>query len=542
MTKSLIFIAAFLSLVFLASFASAANLEMSWITSPSDILQKSNKTVVVNVTNVGIDDLSVSLNAFSDEIINETQNANIDEGKSAVFSFNIRTFSNTTIGSHDINISAIGTDVGNSSDVVTKSLSGSFNVIYPYFDGSSSEVEIDKITNSGDIEGEKFYPLEDFDISVKVRNKDSESHEVTVSAVLVYEAGEVEDTEIEKTVKVGKNSYDTVKLNMTIPADVDEGTCWLYVKAVNEDDDGDGEQTHLEFEVQKKEYKVVPTEVEILPQTAQCGDSFSFSARVANIGNHDEDKIKIDYSDDFGNSKSEVVDDMESGDISNLLSFSFNIPKNTTELPHKIILKASYDYDDDKDRYSKSESFIYYIKISGGCFKETRNVSATVESSKAFLGETSVVSIAVTNTGNTFTSYRVAAVADNSWATLSIEPETFDLSAEEIKYINMKITPKQNLSTGNYSLTLKITYAGKTDEKKISVSLQKASKPSKISGFFEKLQSGISKNVLFIIVDIVFVLAIIVLIIALAKSKAPIASAASSQPQLKQLKNTYKNF
>jgi len=493
-----------------------------------DIFQNESKIISCNMTNTG--DSNLTLASARLLVPSFGINESIYSGPLAVnssiptlYSKTIWTNYTTNIGPHGLSISASGTnDTANAT--VTQSLP-SFNVIYPYCEnitGTDDPIDFIEITNDKDIDGEEFKPLDEINIKVKVENNDDDDddHKVIVTAVLVgTDNEEVDDTEVKEKMKVEADDKKTITLSMKIPADIKEGTYYLYVKVENNDDSDNCEQLGMDdlevlsIKIEKSNREVIYVEPSE-EQNVSCGSDLLVEGDIYNIGNDDEDKIKVVYSDKFGNTQTEEYNDLDSGE--NIpLSWAFKIPRNATEGKYAYTIAIFYDYDEDDETYDEKESFSTQFRVYGGCQSLIANQTITTEASTAILGIESEVRVKIVNTGTISQIFSITASAD--WADInSITPSSVTLSAGEEKEIILKIEPKAGTEIGAHDLIVNVQHGGGTDSKTVSVNVQKSSVKS---GLIEQLQFQLKYNPAWVVIDAVLVIAIIVVVILLFSGK-----------------------
>jgi len=234
---------------------------------------------------------------------------------------------------------------------------------YCLTNSSNSPVSLKEITNDDKINGKKFKPLDEIEIKVKVDNADKDDEKDTVvSAVLVKNGTEIDDTEVDKSITLKEDDYDTVILNMIIPEDIDEGNYQIYVKAYDDNKESNCQQTALDITVTKSNHEVIFKSVDVSSAIFQ-GSVASIRGIVVNIGKNDEDKVKIVYSDSLGNSFFEERNNLDSGD-SFIFTFSAKVPANATTGEHTAKLKIYYDYDDNDGSYDdNSDEQILKINV-----------------------------------------------------------------------------------------------------------------------------------------------------------------------------------
>ena len=229
-------------------------------------------------------------------------------------------------------------------------------------DSSSSTISLVEITNANKIDGKKFKPLDSINIKVKVKNNDQDDKKVEIYAILVDNNSEVSDTETSKKITLNSDKTTTVILNMTLPSGIDEGQYSLYVKAYDYDNEDNCQQQSLNLQVKKSDHDVVFTDIDMMP-TVFAGTTLAVSGKVANIGNDDEEKVKLTLTDDSGNVITDERDTLDSGDDTD---FAFNpkIPENATAGMHTFTLTAEFNYNSDDESYEDDYSESYDFNVS----------------------------------------------------------------------------------------------------------------------------------------------------------------------------------
>ena len=350
--------------------ASTPSLSVSWDTPPVNLFQEQNQTVTFTVTNDGNLDLLL-VTGFMDlsefGLSNFNQNfGTLSMRASVTKTVSVTTSSETKVGPHTLSLVVNGN--GTSGSLTTSTTSQkSFEVLFPFCDVNAtkrSPVRLEEVKNDDKIRDKTFNPLDSMKVELKVSNSDQDdSHKAIAKIVVVHGSSEVSDTDEEVKEKINKDDTKTVRLNVTLPADMNDGTNYLYVKVENDDDDKNCFQQAIPFEVKRSSREIVPVSVDN-PLTLVCGESFTFNGKAANIGNSDEDKVLVSLR-AFGKDYEQTFDNLDSGDTSSTFSFDVNVPKNETGSNKRMTLKFWSDYDSDKKDYSEeSDTFDYLTTVT----------------------------------------------------------------------------------------------------------------------------------------------------------------------------------
>lgn len=493
----------------------APSLSLTWITSPSDLYQGQNATISYNITNNGDSALTSynwTLSIASLNITSTVTATNLAVNASTTGEYTILTNDSTNVGAKTVSITAAGTNgtVSNST-----SLSGSFNVIYPYCEvRNSGEIRIVDIVNEDDIDGEKFYPLETIDIKLKLENTDEDdSHKVIIEVVLVQDNEEVSDTDSDYKLKIDEDNKETVTVNMTLPADLDAGDYYLYVKVYNDDDEDNCEQEVMQIEIKKSSNEVVIDNLEI-PKNVSCGSITEIGGKVFNIGKNDEEKVKIVYNNGFGVSSEYEFNSLDSGEDKSL-GLALEVPKNATEGVYSIKFDIYYEYDEDDEIYETKDSITRSFKVLGDCQQLISSQTITTEASTALSGVESEVRVTITNTGTVSQTFTTTATAE--WAEIgSITPASVTLAAGEQKEIIIKLEAKPSTDIGAHDMLVTVQHGGTSESKTVSVNVQKSSAKA---GLIEQLKFQLKYNPTWVIIDTVLVIGIIATVVLLLSNK-----------------------
>ncbi|MFC1685975.1 putative S-layer protein [Nanoarchaeota archaeon] len=494
--------------VFSVTLAASPSYSIDWITGAANLYQTQNRSLEFNITNTGNVLLSsnavLDLSAFN-ESTSYNQNFTLNPGVSRTGTAKLVTTDNTDVGEKTITLSVLG--VYNNTLNITSPSSQFFEVIYPYCEDielgnlTSTPISIYQIKNQNDVENEDFAPLEIIELDVKISNTDDDDNiKVIAEAVLVYEDGEVDDADDKVKIKINDDSKETITLEIEVPADIEEGTHYLYLRVDNDETSGNCQQRYFKLDIEKSTREVVPKDVEY-DAAPICGGTMSFSGEIINIGSNDEEQVKV-VLEAFDQTFDEIYKDLDEGDDSGIFTFNINVPEDV-EGTNKIKLTLSYDYDEDDEKYDEKEFFSYSPVVS--CKLE--DVSFTTETSVATVDKESDVRVLVKNPSKTSKTYTFAATA--SWAEVkSVQPSSLTLTAGEEKYVTVKLQPNEDVS-GSHDLSFKATYDGKTEVLNVPVTVQEPSK----SNIFSKIGDQYKNNTTWAIINTVLVLAIVAVIL-----------------------------
>lgn len=171
---------------------------------------------------------------------------------------------------------------------------------------------------------------------------------------------------------INDGDRDEVNFEFRVPADFEEGTYKLAFKAYSEDQneielcaDTSEDLSHLTYQeidierVEDEDKFIQIYDLEISPESAVCGERITATMGVVNLGDEDQNRVKIVASSPSLNinKEFEIKEGLGIGETSQV-SFSFNIPKDADVLNHQIRFKTFYDY---KNAVYRTESYDEWI-------------------------------------------------------------------------------------------------------------------------------------------------------------------------------------
>ena len=392
--------------------------------------------------------------------------------------------------------------------------------------GDDDEWELlDEITV--EVEVENMNATEDLDdIIVELALYDSNGNDVADD--LEFLSGGENDEESEKF-DIDEDEEETIKFVFRVPADFDDGTYRLALKAYS-DDFGESLQCtdsvsnndlnqafYQEITIDResdREKSIVVDDIEMDYQ-ATCGQTLSGTFTVFNIGDDDEEKVKITMSNSaFGLSETfEILNDLDSGD-EETISFSFEIPEGIEDKTHLVSFLTYFDYDDgDYDEVSQ-DTFDKAISVIGCEEEQTEEsvlVTAEIDSDEVNAGEELVVTSTITNLGDETTTFAIDITGLGDWAELvSLSDEAITLASGESKEVTITLNVNSE-AEGTQTFVIETNSNGNLEVQQVEVSIAEG------AGFIG-LNLGNNKTLsLFIIVNLILILLIITVAVRLAR-------------------------
>lgn len=492
---------------------------------------------ITNTGNVALNNIELSSSgdlpvSFSSNNIALAPGAELDK-----IGVNVTDFANMKFGSNRITLTAKDINENVSSNSVTFTIESGFCKFGEKGDLTINDVNIE---SSGDDE-DVWKPLDEITIDVEVENEgDNDIDDVFVELGLFDSNGKDRaddldfDNEDEEKIEVGDlndGDEETVTFKFTVPADFDDkGSFKLAIKTYSKDT-GEDEQCSdrssdlsdtlfedIEIEREDDEGKLIGFDnIVVEPSEGVCGESVKVTADVFNLGDDEQDQVKINLV----NSKlnvdlsREIREDMEEGDKKEV-QFEFIIPQNTNDGTYTLELSAEYDYSRGTYRESSDESSDVQFKVFGckvvgdGGVTDGKIVAiaASLESD-AQSGKELVVKTVVTNLGNE-ADFAITASGYENWAELGgISERLVHLKASESKELNVKLNVNPD-AEGEKSFMIEVRSGDKLEKREIAVNIEPG-EGSGAGGF------GFGDNSLIWVIGIINVILIILIIIVAAR-------------------------
>ena len=359
------------------------------------------------------------------------------------------------------------------------------------------------ITNDGAGTSTKWKPLDAITVDVKVKNGNVATMDTVMVQLALLDSNGVDQTDEvtftnkdENIIELGdlsKNDDDTVTFEFKVPATLGEGDYNLVVKAFEDGNENAECIDHLSSEsiLTMRDVKIEREtnsddgrfiafdEVKIQPTQVTCGDSVILKADAYNVGDEDQDRVKVMLSNTaLGLSQFFEVKDLTSGD-NKKLTFTFNVPQNLADGTYNLVLDAAYDYKSGSGSYDVENletPTTVPLKIVGCQPVETHvaSISAAL-ASDVKAGSELTITTTITNLQSSAKDFVVSASGYDSWATLSsISDRLVTLNAGASKQITIKLNVNKDAS-GDKTFAISAQSGSTTDTRDISVNVPAAS-------------------------------------------------------------------
>ncbi len=287
---------------------------------------------------------------------------------------------NLNFGNNEVTITAESDEGASDSET--------FNVQKTFCDAgtvNASDIELSiDINNNGEGDDESWRTLDDIEITVEVQNEGSEEWEdVIIELGLIDEDGndvsedldfENDDEEKIDLGNVDEDSSEEGVFEFRVNSDIEKGNYKLAIKAYSDDlgeensciDSSDDLEENIyepiEIESVEDEGKFVVIDDIIMPEELMCGESITGSLTLLNVGDEDQDKVRINIeSDDLNIDTYYEIANLDEGDEKDI---DFNIPlPSNIEGSYDLEFTTEYDYDDGDYDESSEETWESELRV-----------------------------------------------------------------------------------------------------------------------------------------------------------------------------------
>ncbi len=397
--------------------------------------------------------------------------------------------------------------------------------------------------NNGEGDEDTWELLDQIEVEMDIRNNNNDDEVDAVAVLGLFDSngndvsdelvfiGDSREDEEQIDISIDDDSEETVNWEFKVPADFDAGNYRLAVKVYDEDQGQARDCADISNDLDENFFQpikieqtndegrfVVVDEIELDTQLT-CGQTVSGQFTVFNIGEDDEERVKITIANrDLGiNLVREITSDLDQGE-DETLDFSFTVPATARSGRYVLEFLTEYDYDDGVYDQEADESTDYAIEVLG-CSGNIGNPSGGLTNiaidadlaSEAKAGEELVVVATITNTGTENADFSISARGYSNWAELSdISPSTLSVDAGESKEVTLVMIVNKDAS-GLQSFDLQVSEDGRTQIQEIEVELASS---SSIGGIFSS-----DNSLIWIIGAVNLVLIILIIVVAVRMSR-----------------------
>ncbi len=532
------------AILFLASSVSALSFG-----APSNLLTIANNQATITLTNGNVtQNIALSINNILDgtnsvvfTLTPSSPITNLPAGQSVPINITTITTGNLKFGKHTTTLTATGS--ANASETATAQITfvKSFCARGPV--GGNLVINSVDIENSGD-EDDEWRPLDKVEIEVEVENTaEDDIDDIIVELGLFDSTGrnQANDLDFENTgeeeIDLGNlndGDEETVTFTFQVPPDFEAGSYKLAVKAFSDDTGESRECTDTSEDLDESFFENIDVEreddegkfiafdnIEITPDQVTCGDAVTVSADVFNVGDDEQDQVKVNLvNSELGvRLEKEIREDLDEGDKTEV-SFSFVVPEKLKDKLYILELDANYDYRNGNYRESSDEPTRYGLNVVGceGQMEEPTSgriasISASLDSD-AKAGEEMIVKSIITNLGEETSTFIISASGFESWAQISsISERILSLDAGETEEITLVFDVNEDASE-EQSFVLEARAGENVETREIAVNIESGEEAPSTPQF----NFG-DNNLLWIIGIINVVLIVLIIVVAVRISR-----------------------
>lgn len=488
----------------------------------------------IEVKNKGnIDWSDVDLTSAGDfDVDFSSNNFNLAAGETKIVTVTPTNLGDVGFGSKSITITATAND-GTTANLVM-SLAGSFCKAGEV--GGNLEITDVRIDNKGEGKDDEWKLLDIIEVEVTVDNNgDDDVNDVFVEFGLFDSAGKnyVGDLEFENADeeeydigRIRDGSDETITFSFKVPADFEDGSYRLVVKAYSDDlgedeectalsNDHDVEDKYTNIDIQREDDEgrfIAFDNIEFTPAEGTCGERILMTFDAYNVGDEDQDRVKITLkSSEFGIDEFyEITSDLDIGD-KETISFEFTVPQDATDKFYSLRLSAQYDYKNGNYKLVLDDDVTVSFRVIGCGVTPISGdriaiISAVLDSDEAVAGEELVVRATITNVKSESAIFSVDGFGYQSWASLDdVSPRSIEIASGESKDVMFTFTIDED-AEGEESFDIEVRdSAGNLETREIAVNIAGTSTPS--------TRFNLGDNAFLWIIGIVNVILIILIIV-----------------------------
>jgi len=515
------------------------------INSKPELSLIANADDTVTVRNEGNTVLDIVLNESSDFGVSLSRFtiSNLAAGNEEIVDLIIPETVGFDFGNNLIVIGGTGTFGSNSvSDTATFSVEQAFCRAGRV--GGNLEITDVKVDNDGEGKDDEWLLLDIIEIEVQVDNNGDDDIDDVFVEIALYDSdgnNQVNDLDFENSdeeefdvgrIKDGKD--ETVTFVFRIPADVEDGSYKLAVKAYSDDLGEDIECTDISGDLSDDIFEDISIDREddegkfiafenivLTPSTATCNEVVTLTADIFNIGDEDQEQVKINlFNTQLGLSDSiEIRNDLDQGDDDSV-NFDFVIPADTQDGTFQLRLSSEYDYKNGNYRESSDDDRVVLLSVLGcsgsvggtgiGTGSSGTNFAAITASlqSDAEAGEELVVRTTITNLGSNSATFIVDVQDFESWADLdSVSSRVLSMGAGESREITLRFNVDDD-ADGSESFIIEVSSGTDIEVREVSVNVGSGS-GSGITG----ATIGFGDNAYLWIIGIINVILVVLIIV-----------------------------
>ncbi len=398
------------------------------------------------------------------------------------------------------------------------------------------------IENTGD-EDDEWKPLDEIEVEIEVENTgDEDIDDIIVEFGLFDSEGRNQANDLdfenvdEEEIDLGNlndGDEETVTFSFRVPPDFEEGSYRLAIKAFSDDLGEDVECVDTSDDLSNNFFESIRVDrednegkfiafdnIEITPDQVTCGDSVTVRADVFNVGDEDQDQIRVNLvSSELGiRLEKEIREDLDEGDKTEV-SFIFTVPQGLKDKLYGLEFDANYDYRNGNYRESSDETTKTGLRVLDVECVEGEEptptgriaVIAAALDSDVKAGEELLIKATITGLVSGEADYLIGARGYESWADLkSISEPLLSLKNQESREVTLRFDVNEDASE-EQSFTLEVRTGSEIESREIEVNIEGEEEPTTVPEF------NLGGNSLIWVIGIINVILIILIIVVAAR-------------------------
>lgn len=346
-----------------------------------------------------------------------------------------------------------------------------------------------------------------------------------LDVVVVIEAGEAqENVEVEvflsgdehhdveetsETFDVEENTQYQKRFKLQLPDDLEQDDYKLRIMI--SDRYGAVYYQNYNLKIDTQRHHVIIKDVDFNPgEEIKAGRSFTSVVRLKNIGEKDEDNVKVSMEiEELGIIASDYIDDLEAEDTKSSEELYARLPECAEEKEYEVVFTVKYD-----DNYKK-EVVKKTLKVTEGDFCESR-ASATPKttiivgsnSQNTPKGESTVYDFTLINGEDIEKRYTVDIIGEEGWAKTSIAPSNvLTVGAGESRTIALSLEPENDAELEQKVITARFSAGDKVlKDIALTANVQK----EEVSGW-DSVKKGLQVGLIILVVLLVVLGAVLLI-------------------------------
>ncbi|MBI5803678.1 putative S-layer protein [Candidatus Pacearchaeota archaeon] len=501
-----------------------------------------NQSGIVKVTNTGNVNLNIDMTQAGDFDVIFSESS---------FVLNAGTSKDITVSSIDLDDLSFGNNVAtitaaDSTQNVSKSIDLTVSQSFCEVGSVGGNLEISDVdfNNEGEGGDDTWQLLDVIEVEVRVDNDGNDDiKDIFVELGLFDNTGrnQISDLDFENAdeekIDLGRlndGDDDRVTFRFRVPADIEDGSYMFAVKAYSDDLGEDVECIDtssslsddifetIDVERESDEGKFISFEDTMLnPEEATCGESVVLTTNVFNVGDEDQDQVKVNlFNTELGlNKMVEIRNDLDQGE-NERTSFEFVIPQGLEDKIYQLRMNSEYDYRSGSYRQSSEEETLVPLRILGCSVDEepsgenSASINAVLDSD-AVAGDELVVRATITSLKSGTNTFLIDANDYESWSSLSdVSERILELDQGESKEVTFKFNLNAD-AEGSESFNIEVVSGSDVEIREVVVNIAPGSSGG-ITGF---AGFGEGNTTLWIIGIVNVVLIILIIIVAVKVSR-----------------------